>query len=304
MEKNKKMEYEEKTEYMRSHCMPQLDRLNSLNMDNELFAKVPCTNAAMRNSLKSCNTLQCLTLFRDSVIGGRWHTIDFDRHLLTLRIIHDKAISNWTDFYFQEFSSRMNNLILSREKTLKCFKSKEALKNFCIAFLFYSECSMSDGVCMIHEGLTLPGRASKCSSLLREFSANGKFQYRVTQGEHGKSSYPKFGCRKIQRCKNRTLQMREYRSMHENLEHDRMIFSNYDRQSIAFFEEDRDDGYYVTYSKGIIDEIEFSMCDRHDTSDLIKHDWNLTTDNGVSFMIGGLRLPSLMRVIPWTRRTN
>ena len=98
---------------------------------------------------------------------------------------------------------------------------------------------MSDGVCMIHEGQTLQGRASKCSSLLREFSTNGEFQYRVTQGEHGKSSYPMFGCRKIQRCKNRTLQMREYRNMHENLEHNRMIFSNYDRQSITFFEEDR-----------------------------------------------------------------
>ena len=69
--------------------------------------------------------------------------------------------------------------------------------------------------------------------------------------------------------------MREYRNMHENLEHDRMIFSNYDRQSIAFFEEDRNNGgYYYTFddSKGIIDETEFSTCDRLDTSDLIEHD--------------------------------
>ena len=50
MEKDKRMEYEGKTEYMRSHCMPQPDRLNSLNMDDELFAKVLHTNAAMRNS--------------------------------------------------------------------------------------------------------------------------------------------------------------------------------------------------------------------------------------------------------------
>ena len=49
----------------------------------------------------------------------------------------------------------------------------------------------------------------------------------------------------MQRCKNRTLQMREYRNMHENLEHDKMIFSNYDRQSIAFFEEDREDGFTI-----------------------------------------------------------
>ena len=68
--------------------------------------------------------------------------------------------------------------------------------------------------------------------------------------------------------------MHEYRNMHENLEHDKMVFSNYDKQSIAFFEEDREDGYYYTFdnSKGIIDEIEFSMSDRHNTSDLIEHD--------------------------------
>ena len=75
-----------------------------------------------------------------------------------------------------------------------------------------------------------------------------------------------------------------------------MIFSNNDRQSIAFFEEDREDGYYYTFddSKSIIDEIEFSACDRHDTSDLIEHDWDLTTDDGVSFMLGGLRSPCFM----------
>ena len=136
MEKDKKADYEGKTEYMRSHCTPQPDRLNSLIMKDELFAKVPHTNAAMRNSLKFCNTLRCLTLFQDSMIGRR-HTVDFDKHLSTLRIIHDEAVSNWTDFYFDNFSSRMNNVILSTEKNLKCLENKESLKNFCIAFLFY-----------------------------------------------------------------------------------------------------------------------------------------------------------------------
>ena len=136
MEKDKKADYEGKTEYMRSHCTPQPDRLNSLIMKDELFAKVPHTNVAMRNSLKSCNTLRCLTLFQDSMIGRR-HTVDFDKHLSTLRIIHDEAVSNWTDFYFDNFSSRMNNVILSTEKNLKCLENKESLKNFCIAFLFY-----------------------------------------------------------------------------------------------------------------------------------------------------------------------
>ena len=99
---------------MRSHCTPQPDRLNSLSMKDELLAKVPHTNTAMRNSLKSCNTLQCLTLFQDSMIG-RQHTTDFDKRLSTLRIIHNEAVSNWMDFYFDNFSSRMNNVILLTE---------------------------------------------------------------------------------------------------------------------------------------------------------------------------------------------
>ena len=90
--------------------------------------------------------------------------------------------------------SRTINVHLSKEKELKCFQSKESLKDVCIAFLFCS--SISDGVCLIHEGSNLPGRVSKCSTLLREFSTNDEFQYGVTRGEHGKSAYPMFGCRK------------------------------------------------------------------------------------------------------------
>ena len=182
-----------KTEQLRAHCTPQPDRLNSLNIDDELYAKVPCTNAAMRNSLKSCNTLQC--------VDGQ--IIDFHTHLSVLRIIHDESISNWMNFYFNEFSSRTNNVLLSKDKELKCFQSKESLKYICIAFLFYS--SISDGVCLVHEGSNLHGRASKCSSLLREFSTNGEFQYRVTRGEHGISAYSMFGCKKVQRCKKQNI---------------------------------------------------------------------------------------------------
>ena len=57
MEKDKKADYEGRTEYVRSHCTPQPDKLNSLSMKDELFTKAPRTNAALRNSLKSCNTL-------------------------------------------------------------------------------------------------------------------------------------------------------------------------------------------------------------------------------------------------------
>ena len=119
--------------------------------------------------------------------------------------------------------SRTINVHLSKEKELKCFQSKESLKDVCIAFLFCS--SISDGVCLIHEGSNLPGGVSKCSSLLREFSTNDEFQYGVTRGEHGKSAYPMFGCKKMQRCKNRTLQIHEYRNMYKNLEHDIALYT-------------------------------------------------------------------------------
>ena len=91
-----------KTEQLRAHCTPQPDRLKSLNIDDELYAKVPRTNVAMRNSLKSCNTLRCLTLFKDSN-DRQCPIIDFDKHLSFLRIIHNESISNWKDFYFNSF---------------------------------------------------------------------------------------------------------------------------------------------------------------------------------------------------------
>ena len=55
----------------------------------------------MRNSLKSCNTLRCLTLLKDSN-DRKCPLIDFDTHLSVLRIIHDESISNWKYFYFNE----------------------------------------------------------------------------------------------------------------------------------------------------------------------------------------------------------
>ena len=45
------------TKCLRSHCTPMPNRFKTLNNSDDLFAKVPHTNAAMRNSLKACNTL-------------------------------------------------------------------------------------------------------------------------------------------------------------------------------------------------------------------------------------------------------
>ena len=91
------------------------------------------------------------------------------------------------------------------------------------------------------------------------------------------------------------LNTREYRNMQENLEHDRMVFTNYDRQSIVFLREaDERDRYYYTFdaNSGLIDEIEFLSCNRHDDSELIEKDWKLDKEES-TLMIGGLQSPCL-----------
>ena len=88
----------ESTEYLRSHCTPMPNRFKTLNDSDDLFAKVPHTNAAMRNSLKACNTLRCLTLFKDSQDDLKI-PVDYDSHLSILKIICDEEITNWNEFY-------------------------------------------------------------------------------------------------------------------------------------------------------------------------------------------------------------
>ena len=53
-------------EPVHSHCTPLPDRLKPLGHTDNLFVKVPWSNAAMRNYIMLCNTLQCLTLFENS----------------------------------------------------------------------------------------------------------------------------------------------------------------------------------------------------------------------------------------------
>ena len=171
------------TEYLRSHCMPMPNRFKTLNDSDDLFAKVPCTNAAMRNSLKVCNTLWCLALFKDSNDNVKI-PVDYDLHLSILKIICDEEVTNWNELYSFNVPRRLRNLSFSKETYLHCFKHLESFKRFCNAFLFHVECTINDEVCMIHEGSKIPGRGSKSSLLVREFSCNGEAQCNVTKGEH------------------------------------------------------------------------------------------------------------------------
>ena len=85
------------TEFLRAHCIPIPDRYKTLKNSNDLFAKVLCTNAAMRNSLKACNTLQCFTLFKNSYVSN--NPIDYDGNLSILKMICNEEITNWKDLY-------------------------------------------------------------------------------------------------------------------------------------------------------------------------------------------------------------
>ena len=82
--------------------------------------------------------------------------------------------------------------------------------------------------------------------------------------------------------------------MQENIEHDRMICSNYDRQSITFFAP-RDDKFYYTFNNEEgPNEIKFLSCKRHENSELIEKDWSIIRDEkSYGLLIRGLRSPCL-----------
>ena len=142
-------------EHIRSHCTSLPDRLKPLGHTDDLFAKVPWSNAAMRNSIMSCDILQCLMLFENSerpadMVGGR--IIDYEFRLSTLKLIHDDKIRIWSELYFSNFFKRSSNLLPSMENSMQCFLCNDNLKKFSMAFLFHMGNTMNDGICMVHEG--------------------------------------------------------------------------------------------------------------------------------------------------------
>ena len=74
---------------------------------------------------------------------------------------------------------------------------------------------------MVFEGNTTPGRSSKNSLLSREFKhANIRHQSVCTEG--------------VAKVKRRDLTYDEKKLMNCEIEHDRMLFNGYDRQSASF----------------------------------------------------------------------
>ena len=136
----------------------------------------------------ACNTLRCLTLFRNTLLkknndDSKNPPPDYDLHLSTLKLTHDNEINDWKIAYATNLMEKLKSILFNVNNRLNCFKCVDSLKEMSIAFLFHIDITMNRGVCIIHEGSKIPGRGSKCSLLVREFSRNGEQQYNVTQGE-------------------------------------------------------------------------------------------------------------------------
>ena len=183
--------------------------------------------------------MRCLTLFKNtSVNGNDDHSKEappnYDLHLSTFKLICDNEINDLKIKYTLDLMKKLRSILFCLDNQLNCFKSENFLRKVSIAFLFHIDITMNKGVCMIHKGSKIPGRGSKCSSLIREFSRNGEKQYDITRGEER----PKliFGSNVLTGSpkENRSLSISEYRNMQENLEHVRMVCGKYDTQSIAF----------------------------------------------------------------------
>ena len=120
------------------------------------------------------------------------------------------------------------------------FKDTNRLWRFA---LFYIEFVFSKGVCMIYDGLNVPGRAKKSSGLLCEFSMMHSKHLDVVRG----ISSP---------FKNtRGLLYGEKRELMRHLEHDRVLYSNYGRQNAVLSDDDDDD----ECGGGLIDEARFHL---------------------------------------------
>ena len=110
--------------------------------------------------------------------------------------------------------------------------------------LFYIEFVLSNGVCMIYDGLNVPGHAKKSSGLLHEFLTMHSKHLDIVKGI---SSPFKNVC---------GLLYGEKRELMRHLEHDRMLYSNYGRQNAIL----SNDHYKVTEcGGGLIDEARFHL---------------------------------------------
>ena len=244
-----------------NQMVPRCDRLKPMCVHDDLFAKVPRSNVGLRSRLKSCNTLRCLTMFVND--GRKSH---FPPNVMDTMFPYEKLSLSSSCKVLGDFIDGCNGrnhrqVLISRHGM---FKDTNRLWRFA---LFYIEFVFSKGVCMIYDGLNVPGRAKKSSGLLREFSTMHSKHLDVVRG----MSSP---------FKNtRGLLYGEKRELMRHLEHDRVLYSNYRRQNVVLDDDDECGG-------GLIDEARFHLQRRHAQSNL--QSWKLKELSTKFLLLGGM----------------
>ena len=141
--------------------------------------------------------------------------------------------------------------------------------------LFHFEIVFVKGVCIIYDGLNIPGHAKKSSGLLREFSTMHFNHLRVVQGLQP--------CMRQSPC---SLSYGEKQTLMYHLDHDRMLYGNYGRQTAVFAGESN---YSSKCGGELIDETAFICQGQHSQSTL--KDWTLRESENKHLLLGGIHSP-------------
>ena len=248
--------------------VPRSDPLKPMCSQDDLLAKVPRSNVALRSKLKSCNSLRCLTMFEDASRqqGGQQHTYSRGALEAYKEILRNGHCSGFDDFV-RTFTRRHHSQ--QRDSTWKIGKM---LRNL----LFHMEFIFIKGACMIYDALNCLGRSKKSSSLLREFSTFTQNHLAVGQGMIPKKN------------EDRALSYEESKKLTQCMEHDRILYSNYGHQFSAMCIDDDQREDFECQKGGLIDEVIFARQKRHEQSTL--ESWKLSVDSD-NLVSGGIRSP-------------
>ena len=260
----------------RRQLVPRADRLKPMCVDDDLYAKVSRSNIVLRSKLKACNTLRCLTMFENESRRIYLPPNVIDTMRPYRRLSESSPCVALGDFINGCRSRNRRQLLDDRSLFLKCknIDIQTALRRA----LFHFEIFFMKGICIIYDGLNVPGHAKRCSGLSREFSTMHFNHLRAVQGLQPPC---------ISRQSPRSLSYGEKQTLMNHLDHDRMLYGNYGRQNAIFVSEDNN--FSNSYGGELIDETVFVRQGRHKQSTL--KDWTLCESENKHLLLGGIRSP-------------
>ena len=98
-----------------ANCLLQPDKFSQAALCDDLYTKVPQTNSALWSDIKSCNTLKCLTLFKDHPDDVK---VPLSIHFALLSG-YNLARANWKYCFIHTCMDWLHNFILySKEDTM------------------------------------------------------------------------------------------------------------------------------------------------------------------------------------------